>query len=73
MASKRRLRRAGAPRRVRLSHWRADGEPKTRYRTQADAERAALQYRLEHGRELNSYSCEFCSGWHLGTSDAERG
>lgn len=71
MASKRRLRRAGAPRRVRLSHWRGDGGVKTRYRTQADAERAALQYRLEHGTELHSYACEFCGGWHLGTSDAE--
>lgn len=66
MASKRRLRRADAPRRVRLSHWRADGEPKARFASQADAERAALQYRLEHRVDLRTYECEFCGGWHLG-------
>ena len=66
MASKRRLRRAEQPRRPRLSHWRADGEPKTRYRTEADANRAALQARLDHSVDLGAYLCEFCRGWHLG-------
>jgi len=66
MASKRRLRRVERPRRTRLSHWRADGEPKTRYRTEADANRAALQARLDHSVDLGAYLCEFCGGWHLG-------
>ncbi len=66
VASRRRVRRRDAPRRVRLSHWRADGAPKARFASQADAERAALQYRLEHGAELITYQCEFCDGWHLG-------
>jgi len=41
-----------------------------RYRTEADANRAALQYRLEHGVDLGAYSCDMCGGWHLGGSDA---
>jgi hypothetical protein len=53
---------------VRLSHWRSDGGPKTRFASQADAERAALQYRLEHATELITYQCEFCGGWHLGNA-----
>ena len=63
----RRRRKATGDRQVRLSHWRADGGVKTRYGSQADAERAALQYRLEQGTELGSYNCEFCGGWHLGS------
>ena len=66
MASKRRVRRHDGPRRVRLSHWRADGTAKARFSSQADAERAALQSRLEHQVDLITYQCEFCSGWHLG-------
>lgn len=70
MASRRRLRRlAESPRRVRVGHFRADGSPKQRYATQADAERAALQARLEHGITVGSYSCELCGGWHLGSRD----
>jgi len=68
MASRRRIRRVEAPRRTRLSHWRADGEPKTRYRSEADANRACLSARLEHGVDLHPYLCEFCGGWHLGNS-----
>jgi hypothetical protein len=67
VASRRRVRRVEV-RRVRLSHWRADGEPKNRYRTESDANRAALQARLEHQVDLNPYLCEFCGGWHLGNS-----
>ena len=66
LASRRRARKREAPRRVRLSHWRSDGGPKVRYPSQADAERAAFQSRLEHGAELITYECEFCGGWHLG-------
>ncbi|MHB8594895.1 MAG: hypothetical protein ACYDB3_11300 [Acidimicrobiales bacterium] len=66
MASRRRARHQGAAHRVRLSHWRADGVAKTRYRTEDEANRAAFQYRLEHGVDLGAYACEFCGGWHLG-------
>ena len=66
MTSRRHLRRRDAPRRTRLSHWRADGGAKTRYRSEAEANRAALGYRLEHGTDLLAYSCSFCGGWHLG-------
>ncbi len=68
MASRRRLRRSGAPRPVRLPHFRADGEPKTRYRSEADANRAAFTARLDHGVDLVAYRCEFCGGWHLGNA-----
>jgi hypothetical protein len=68
MASRRRVRRTSEPRRPRLSHWRADGEPKTRFRSEADANRACLAARLDHGVDLNAYLCEFCGGWHLGTN-----
>jgi hypothetical protein len=54
---------------VRLAHWRADGAPKVRYRTEAEANKAAFSYRLDHGADLNAYECEFCGGWHLGASD----
>ncbi len=53
-------------RRTRLSHWRADGVPKTRFPTEAEANRFALQVRLEHGNDLGAYPCELCGGWHLG-------
>jgi len=68
VASRRRARRKEEPRRVRLSHWRSDGTAKTRFAGPDDAERAALQSRLEHGVDLHSYQCEFCGGWHLGNS-----
>jgi hypothetical protein len=51
-----------------LSHWRADGEAKTRFSSEAEANRYALQVRLEHGRDLGVYRCELCGGWHLGGS-----
>jgi hypothetical protein len=47
-------------------HWRADGMPKTRYPTQAEANRSSLQLRLEAGADLDPYLCRICSGWHLG-------
>jgi hypothetical protein len=58
-------------RRPRLAHLRADGSAKTRFPSRDDAERAALQARLEHGTELGSYECEMCGGWHLGSRDGE--
>jgi hypothetical protein len=68
VASRRNVRRRETPRRTRLSHWRADGQPKVRYASEADANRAAFGYRLDHGAELLPYKCEFCGGWHLGTT-----
>jgi hypothetical protein len=70
MASRRRVRRQ-ASRRARVGHFRADGTPKNRFSTQADAERAALQARLEHGTTVGSYACAMCGGWHLGTRDGD--
>lgn len=52
--------------RTRLSHWRSDGAAKTRFPSEADANRYGLQVRLEHGHDLAAYRCEFCGGWHLG-------
>ncbi len=47
-------------------HWRADGAPKVAYPTADDANRAALQARLEHGLDLDPYRCGICHRWHLG-------
>jgi hypothetical protein len=66
MPRKRRARKDDGIHRVRLSHWRADGQPKARYSSEQDANRATLQYRLDHGVDLGAYTCEFCGGWHLG-------
>ena len=68
MPSRRRgPRREERPRRPRLDHFRADGSAKTRFGSQDEAERAALQARLDHGTDLGSYRCEMCGGWHLGS------
>ncbi len=66
MARSRRLNRRTTRIEPRLSHWRSDGTVKVRYVSEADANRAALGYRLEHGQDLDAYRCEFCAGWHLG-------
>jgi hypothetical protein len=71
MASRRRLRRQTASRQTRLPHWRADGQPKTRYRSEEEANRAAFGYRLDHGVDLGAYACEICGGWHLGNNPEE--
>jgi len=47
-------------------HWRADGQPKTRFPTQEQANRSSLRLRLEEGADLDPYQCGFCGGWHLG-------
>jgi hypothetical protein len=47
-------------------HWRADGAPKARFAGQDEANRSALQLRLEAGADLDPYQCGFCHGWHLG-------
>jgi hypothetical protein len=53
-------------RRSRLTHWRADGQPKVRFSSPEEANRFALQVRLEHGHDPVVYPCELCGGWHLG-------
>jgi hypothetical protein len=47
-------------------HWRADGQPKSSYRSSDDANRHALQVLLEDGVHLDPYVCGFCGAWHLG-------
>jgi hypothetical protein len=47
-------------------HWRADGRPKHRFATQAEANRSSLRLRLEEGADLDPYCCGICGGWHLG-------
>ena len=56
----------GGPR----EHWRADGAPKTAYPSSADANRYALQARLEEGVDLDPYTCSICGAWHLGNRRA---
>jgi hypothetical protein len=68
MASRRHRRRQGQPSRARLPHWRADGQSKTRFPSEQDANRAAFGYRLDHGADLAVYECEICGGWHLGNN-----
>ena len=46
-------------------HWRADGAPKVAYGSADEANRATLQARLEHGVDLDAYSCGVCGRWHL--------
>jgi hypothetical protein len=69
VSARRRSRRRFTPRQSGphpRSHWRVDGQPKTRFASEGDANRAALASRLEHGVDLAVYVCEVCGGWHLG-------
>jgi hypothetical protein len=50
------------------AHWRADGRPKTAYRSEQDAWAMADQLRQDSGTELTVYRCDFCPSWHLGSS-----
>ncbi len=59
--------RGVAPAASRREHWRADGQPKTRFDSQDEANRVSLQLRLEQGADLDPYRCGFCGGWHLGS------
>jgi len=52
--------------RGRREHWRADGAPKTVYRSADDANRYGLQALLEDGVQLEPYVCGICGQWHLG-------
>jgi hypothetical protein len=50
------------------SHWRADGAPKSAYRSQGEALSVADERRQESGVVLMAYRCDFCSFWHLGNT-----
>ena len=47
-------------------HWRSDGSSKSSFGSVDEANRAALQSRLEHGLDLDAYACGICGSWHLG-------
>lgn len=49
-------------------HWRADGAPKTAYRSQQEAWSMADERRAENRIDLNVYQCGHCASWHLGGS-----
>ena len=49
------------------SHWRADGRPKVRYPSQADALGAAEERSRQSDVTLEVYRCDFCGGWHMGS------
>jgi len=49
----------------RREHWRSDGTPKVAFASADQANRAALQARLEHGVDLDPYTCGICNHWHL--------
>jgi hypothetical protein len=45
-------------------HFRDDGRPKRRFKS----ERAALDCIVRYDyRDKVAYQCDFCGGWHLGT------
>ena len=48
-------------------------QPKTRFPTQDEANRSALQLRLEEGADLDPYRCRICGGWHLGNPGGDPG
>jgi hypothetical protein len=54
------------------AHWRADGAPKTAYRSQGEALSVADERRQDSGIELNVYVCDYCSAWHLGNAEGRR-
>lgn len=54
------------------SHWRADGAPKSGYRSQAEALSVADERRQETGVVLNVYRCDYCSAWHMGNAESRR-
>jgi hypothetical protein len=48
-------------------HWRADGQPKSAYRSQGEALSVADERRSESDVDLDAYQCEICGSWHLGS------
>jgi hypothetical protein len=74
MARRNRPRNAQRPRpsperSIRLrTHWRADGAPKTAYRSQGEAMGVADEKRQDFGVDLNVYQCDVCALWHMGNA-----
>jgi hypothetical protein len=66
-------RRPPEPGGIGRDHWRADGQEKARFRTEDEANRSAMQRRLESGADLNPYCCDWCGGWHLGNRGDDPG
>jgi hypothetical protein len=67
-----RRRPAHRPLAIDSSHWRADGAPKTRYPSRADALAATQERREDSGVELGAYPCDYCDGWHMGKRGGRR-
>jgi hypothetical protein len=61
-----RRREPNRPLSLAASHWREDGQPKVRFRSQGEALNAADDRARESGVDLGVYHCEFCGGWHMG-------
>jgi hypothetical protein len=55
---------------LRSSHWKTDGSAKVRFSDRAAALSIANQRAMEDGIQLNVYQCDFCTGWHLGSTAA---
>ena len=58
-----RLRSRPAPRRTLGEHFRRDGQPKIRFRS----ERAAHEYLRARAITASVYPCSFCGGYHHAT------
>lgn len=58
---------------LEASHWREDGRPKVRFRSQGEALGAADERGRESGAELGVYRCGFCGGWHMGRRSGRGG
>jgi hypothetical protein len=48
------------------SHFKSDGSPKQRYRTETEAKQAAQASWAINGVDLQTYRCDFCHQWHMG-------
>lgn len=66
MKARRRPSRPSAPRGRVTSHVTREGNPKTPYRTQREAQAAAQLAWTLHRAELDTYRCDYCHQWHIG-------
>jgi hypothetical protein len=48
------------------SHFTREGQPKSSYRTQAEAQSAAQLAWTLSGVDLDTYRCDYCFQWHMG-------
>ena len=68
-----RRRRPHRPLALDASHWRADGKPKVRFGSRAEALAAAYERAQDADTALGVYQCAFCKGWHMGRRAGRRG